>query len=291
MNQRTILFTAFAFLLACSGGKPDAGDNPSVTVSILPQKYFVEQIAGSTVDVNVMIPPGASPATYEPSPSQLEKLSRSELYFRVGHIGFESAWMDRMQKVNPAMDVVDLSEGIDLIGHDPHGGSHDRHHHRGINPHIWLAPSTVKKLSGTITDRLAERFPEEEGRFRENMRSFEKKLDSLDRYIRSELQDLDSRSFFIYHPSLAYYARDYNLEQVPMELEGKSPSSAYLKNLADQGKEKGIGVIFLQMQFDQHNAEVLARETGAEIVQINPLDPAWYEQMIAITDKLKMHLQ
>ncbi len=297
------LLTATMFLAPGCGNNPGTDDKPAVAVSILPQEYFVSRIAGDLFSINVMIPPGASPATYEPTPAQLTSLSRTNLYMKMGYTGFEMAWMKKLASANKTMTIVNTSEGVDLITEaTTHGEVHQHsedhatadphdHHHGGIDPHTWLSPKNVKIIAQNIHDALAAAYPENKEIFSENLAAFRHELDSLDSAIARELSDLSSRDFFTYHPSLSYFARDYNLEQHPLELGGKTPSAAHMKKLIDKGKEEQIGVVFLQMQFDQKNAEVLAKEIDAEIVQINPLDPEWYAQMLFITEKLKENLQ
>jgi zinc transport system substrate-binding protein len=291
MKKSVILMFITAILSGCSiKEKPDS--KIEIAVSILPQEYFVSNIAGDLFKINVMIPPGASPATYEPTPAQMASLSKTDLYFKMGHTGFERAWMDKLSSANDKMSIIDLSEGIQLIReHLSHQSGHHQHGHEGgVDPHTWLSPKNVKIISKTIHEALKAHYPEHSEIFDKNLSKFLNDLDSLDNYISTSLSDLNSRSFFTYHPSLSYFARDYNLDQHPLELEGKTPSSSHMKYLIDTGIENKIKVIFLQMQFDQKNAEVLANETGAEIVQINPLDPEWHKQMLFITQKLKEKL-
>ncbi|MDA3822904.1 MAG: zinc ABC transporter substrate-binding protein, partial [Bacteroidales bacterium] len=232
------------------------------------------------------------PATYEPTPSQLTSLSKTSLYLKMGYTGFEMAWMEKLASLNSEMNIVNLSDGIDLIMEEnAHDNQHHDHGHGGIDPHTWLSPKNAKIISQNTYKALSSAYPELEEIFNENLTKFITEIDSLDAYISASLSELSSRAFFTYHPSLSYFARDYGLEQYPLELGGKTPSAAHMKYLVDKGQEKNIGVVFLQMQFDQKNAEVLADEINAEIVQINPLDQEWYKQMIFIADKLKDNLK
>mgnify|MGYP001194195104 CR=1 FL=1 len=290
MKQLIYGLMLLAILTGCTQRNKSGNDSKELTVTVLPEEYFVKRIAGDAFRINVMVPPGASPATYEPQPSQIASLTKSDLYLAMGYTGFEMAWMEKLKSANPDMTVVNLSEGVDLI---TEATTHDEtdHHHGGIDPHTWLSPTNARIISKNIYTALSIAYPEMEEEMRANLDAFTLELDSLDNYIRTRLADLGSRSFFTFHPSLSYFARDYNLNQYPMELGGKTPSAGHMKALVDRGKEEKIGVIFLQMQFDQKNAEVLAKEIGAEIVQINPLDPDWFNQMVFITDKLKERLQ
>jgi len=294
MRRSFIILVLGSLLLAGCNNKSTETGSTTIAVSILPQEYFVTRIAGDLFSINIMIPPGASPATYEPTPAQLSSLSSTSLYMKMGYTGFEMAWMEKLVSVNQEMKVVNLSGGVDLImegtmqDHDHAAGGH---HHGGIDPHTWLSPVNAKIISRNIHEALVAEFPEHRETFDTNLASFLSELDSLDMLIREELEGLSSRDFFTYHPSLSYFARDYDLVQHPLELGGKTPSASHMKKLVDMGRSHDIGVVFLQMQFDQKNAEVLAREIDAEIVQINPLDPEWYAQMLFIAAKLKENLQ
>lgn len=276
---------------ACSQKGPSYPEKPVISVSILPQQYLIECLAGDRVQVNVMIPPGASPATYEPTVNQLGNLEQSSLYLRIGHIGFELSWMNKIQSVNPGMKVVDLSRGIDLIQGDGHEGhQHQGQDNGGTDPHIWMSVSNAKVISSNMHESLCTLFPAETEQLSSNLSQLHARLDTLDHLIKEMLTGREHSSFVIYHPSLSYFARDYNLHQMALEFEGKTPSPAHMKQLVDLGREQHISTIFVQSQFDRNNAVVLAKEIGAEIVQINPLDPDWYNQMLLIASRLKTSL-
>ena len=286
-----ILLVAFT-LFSCNNFKQTTESKPEISVSILPQEYFVSKIAGDHFKINVMIPSGASPATYEPTPAQLASISRTDLYLKIGYTGFEMAWMERLAASNADMRIINLSEGVELIMEKAvHDNQHREHKHGGVNPHTWLSPVCVKIIAQNIYKALSETYPEMEQEFSLNLDKFKTELDSLDAYISKTLNGLQSRAFFSYHPSLSYFSRDYGLEQYSLELGGKTPSAAHMKYLIDTGKKKNIRIVFLQMQFDQKNANVLADEIDAKIIQINPLALEWYEQMLLITDKLKQNLK
>ncbi|MEN8155744.1 MAG: zinc ABC transporter substrate-binding protein [Bacteroidota bacterium] len=291
--MRNLSLTALLLLLL-SACHPKTASNPEtavVSVSILPQHYFIERLAGDLVEVNVMIPPGASPATYEPTLSQLNSLRQSDLYLRIGHIGFELSWMEKILSVNPGMRVVDLSKGIALIegtGDDQEHGH--GHRHRGTNPHVWMSARNAGVIATNMHEALCSLLPGEKEVLSSNLATLLLELDSLDQAISEIVSGMDHRSFMIYHPSLSYFARDYQLEQLPLEVEGKTPSPAHMKQMSDLGKRHHISAIFVQKQFDQKNAEALAREIGAKIVQIDPLDYNWHSQMLFIATQLSRSL-
>lgn len=290
MNERVriILFSIAAISLGSCQPNEDLNTKTMLSVSIQPQKYFIEKLAGELVDVNVLIPPGASPATYEPSLAQLSKLSRSEAYMRIGYVGFELSWMDKIRSVNPHMKIVDLSRGIDLIHEDEEDpGEHHGHSHGGIDPHIWMSVINAKIIARNVYNELILLFPAEEEKMKKKLSEFNDELDTLQDSVAKHMKDLEQRNFLIYHPALSYFARDYDLHQYPIEIEGKTPSPAHLKRLTDLSQEKNISTIFVQSQFDIRNAEVLADEIDAEIVQFNPLDEEWKKQMLYIVERFK----
>ena len=276
--------------MACGGTaeRPLKGEKPVVTVSILPQKYFVGRIAGDRFDIQVMIPPGHNPATYAPTPRQMMRLAQSKIYFRIGHIPFEKAWMDNIASTNPRMKIVDTSRGVQLIRADGH------HHQHGdldsmdrVDPHIWLSPRAVKLQVQNIFSALAELEPQKQRLYRQNLAAFRQDIDGLIKNNEAILKELSGRKFMVFHPAWSYFARDYRLEQLPIEMEGKEPNPTGLKDLIDRAKGEGIGVIFVQKQFNTHNAEAVAREIGSRVVQIDPLAEDWLANMneMAVTFK------
>lgn len=282
---RVVFFTFLVvFFVGCNQEKA-AGDRALLSASILPQKYFIEQIAGEGYVVNIMVPPGASPASYEPSPQQIARLEESVAYFRVGHIGFEYSWMDKISAANPEMVLFNLSEGIELIRGDDliHA---DHGHQEGVDPHIWMSPRRVKIIAENIFRAMVEIDPDRKEYFRENYLRFMEDLDSLDRSITRILQDFQGRSFIIFHPALTYLAEDYGIEQVPIEWEGKEPSPGYLMELIDHAKKENTKVVFVQEQFDMDNARAVADELDGTIVRINPLDEDWKSSMGKIVNAL-----
>lgn len=285
MKQTLLAFVILGLALSCSPVK-DRVEKPVISVSILPQLYFVEQLAGELVEVNVMIPPGASPATYEPTVSQLRKLEESETYFRIGYVGFELSWMNKISSVNPGMKIVDLSQGIELIlENEEESHEHDGHSHGGTDPHLWMSVNNARIIARNLHDELLLMFPDQRQKLDQRFEVFSASLDSLHLKILTQLEFLENRNFLIYHPALTYFARDYHLSQYPLEIEGKSPSAAHMRLMVDLGRSKKISRILIQNQFDRKNAEVLAREIGAEIIQFDPLDPLWMEQMLYIAEQ------
>ncbi len=270
-----------------------AAEKLDITVSILPQKYFVERIGGETVDVNVMVEPGASPATYEPKPQQMQALSEAEAYVRI-RVPFENAWMSRIESANPEMKIVDLTQGIDRqpIAQHHHHGEHDHSHDHeeetaNLDPHIWLSPALVKEQAETIYTALVELNPDRATQYQDNLDAFLADIDSLDQTIETSLADLEQRTFMVFHPAWGYFAEEYNLEMVPIEVGGTEPSAAELSQFVKEAKAEEISVIFVQPQFSEQSANAIAQSVNAEVLQIDPLAENWLENMQSVADSFQ----
>lgn len=250
-------------------------DDKTLTVTILPQKYITEKIAGDFYDINVMIPPGANPATYEPTPRQIGKLNRSDAYLKIGHITFEKAWMKKIKSAAPDLKIYDSSKGLDFISNNER-----------IDPHIWTSPEMVAEMAKNLKDILTELTPEKEKVFAENLKKFEKEIHDMQRTIHQKLEPYSGKSFLIYHPALAYYCREFDLKQIPIEAEGKEPSASYMQKIIEKSEQKNIRAIFIQKQFDQKKALTLAQELDAEVISINPLAENWKKSIMSITNKI-----
>lgn len=284
----TILFAITLFLTACTGqGKKDkTNDKPVITVTMEPQRYFTETIAGDRFDVVSMVPKGSSPETYDPIPEQLVSLGDSKAYLRIGHIGFELSWMERLLSNTPHLQVFDTSKGIDLIfegGHD-HG---DHHHPGGVEPHVWSSTNNALIIARNTYKALTTLDKENEPYYLARYDSLCRTIQQTDSVIRNILSTPGtSRAFMIYHPALSYFARDYGLHQISIEEGGKEPSPAHLKELIDVCKAENVRVIFVQPEFDRRNAEIIAEQTGTRVFPINPLSYDWGEELITIAEEL-----
>ncbi len=249
-----------------------------VMVSIPPQAYVVEQLGGDLVEVTSMLPPGGLPHAYEPTPQQMRRLSRSDLYVRI-HVEFEDAWWEKIANVNPGMFVVDSTEGIERLEDSGHGSAHD--------PHMWLAPPLVKQQAAAICEGLIHVDPEHADSYRAGKTVFLQQLDELDLEIRETLSDLSSRTFLVFHPSWSYFAQTYNLEQLSIEIEGKEPGAAELMQVIKAAQKHNLRVIFVQPQTSRRSAETIARQIGADVAVLDPLARNWAENLRIVAQTLK----
>ncbi|MBN2637166.1 MAG: zinc ABC transporter substrate-binding protein [Prolixibacteraceae bacterium] len=287
---KTLIIFLIAMLFACDSQKNKSKDEekPVITVSILPLKTFVKEIAGNDFEINVLLPPGASPADFTLIPSQLKNIARSEIWFRIGHIGFEYSWKEKIEQANPKMKVVNLSEGLDLIS-DEYLPTGEKSSTGGINPHTWLSPTLVKQMAGRITEELKLLNTEKGNEYQLNLERFIEKVDELDTEINTALKSFEGRQFILFHPSLSYFAREYGLVQYSLEPGGKEPTPQRMAALVDFALEKKIKVIYIQSDLDREQARFFADEIDGEIEQMWPLNPDWFDNLQEITGLLIKH--
>ena len=283
--MKLLYINVVMLLLHACTGTSEKLEKEVIAVSILPQRYFVEQIAGQEFDIHVMIPPGASPATFDPSPKNLTRIADAKAYFKIGHIEFEKGWDEKMKSISKELIFYDLSEGIALISGSDHGD-----HHHGIDPHVWMSVKNVKQIATNILNALQELNPSKQEAYDENYLQFIHDLDSLDQWISEQLSSREHDMFLIFHPALTYYARDYGLEQESLEFEGKQPTPKHFKKITEKAKQHGIRYVFIQKQFDIENAQILANQINANIIEIDPLNEHWKDEIISVTKKLKKAL-
>ena len=289
-NQLLLLFLLIFLLAGCSSrsGVKQSESERVLTVTIEPQRYFLEQIVGDKFKVNSMLPSGSSPESYEPPPSLFLDIARSQLYLRVGNLGFEKAWSNRLVENNPEMPIVNCSEGIEPIEGSKHFYHSTHHHHadEAMDPHLWTSPRVVKLLTANMLKAVVEIDSDNEQFYRDNFEKFMIKVDSIDNIIKELLSDLTVRSFIIFHPALGYFASEYGLIQYSIEFEGKNPSPAQIRGLIDIARKEKINTLFVQRGFDIRNGKVIAAEIGAELFEIDPLSYDWDRELIKIASIL-----
>ncbi len=286
--QIFIYFAVITLFLSASCTQSES-KTKNITVSILPQKYIVKSLLGDTANVNVMVLPNQSPAVYSPSSKQMRMLNDADLYLAIGNIGFEITWLDKISHLNPSLTIVDTSEGVEFIETEEH--HEDHHNHSGVDPHIWVLPDNMKIIAKNTKDALVGKYPLKEKKITENYKKLENKINLLISLYDNGLIAYKGKAFFVYHPAYTYIAKKYGLIQHSIENEGKEPSPKYLTQLIDKAKELDINTIFIQKEFDKRNAELISKEIGAKIVEINPLNEDWEKETINALNKLKRSLK
>ncbi len=287
--MRRILFNIFLITAIISCGRKSAENDSSViTVSIAPYKYFIEKIAGNDFRINVMVPSGANPHIYEPFPGQISDLRKSVAYVSNGYLGFEMTWLDRFYEVNSSMQKLSLRDSIVPLESDHH---HEGEHVETADPHYWVSPVCARIMAKNLMEFLIRLNPSGSESYEANYIVLDSIIGSVDTHAAELFSGFRDKAFMIYHPNLGYLARDYGLEEITVEYEGKEPPPSRLKYLIDRAREENLKFIFVQKEYDVKNAKAIADETGAEIIIIDPLSENWESSTREIINYLYKSLE
>ncbi|MBF0242929.1 MAG: zinc ABC transporter substrate-binding protein [Desulfamplus sp.] len=306
------IIICISFIISLNATAALANSKLEIFVSIMPQKFFVEQIGKELVDVHVMVEPGASPHTYEPKPQQMVALSKTKIYFAIG-LPFEKVWLDKLSASNKEMLIVNTDDGIEKIymqaehhHHDEESKeAHKEHHHdhqadienkemekKGEpDPHIWLSPKLVAIQAGHILNGLKRVDPASASIYEENYNKFISEINKLDEEINSIFANKKGVQFMVFHPSWGYFAKDYNLKEIPIEVQGKNPKPAQLQEIIKHAKEHKISIIFAQPQFSTKSAKQIAKEINGEVLFADPLEYDWFKNLYKVADRFKAALK
>lgn len=260
---KVLSLVALTTLLLACGGRSEH-HNADIIVSIEPLKYIVEEITEGDFRVDVLVPQGTSPETFDPAPRQIMALDKAQMVFAVGLIDFEQALLKRVGK-----NITNLSDGVELMaGACSH--AHEGHHHHGIDPHIWTSPRELKIMAYNTHKRIMQQYPDSV-KYTKAYEALVQELDSLDRECELKISTSDTKAFAIYHPALTYYARAYNIEQIAIEADGKEPSAKHIANIIDKAHDKAIRTLLYQVEYPRSVVDVVAKDMGIEPKEINPL--------------------
>ncbi len=257
--------------LSCSQ-KDTPTDKIHIVVSILPLVEFTEKIGGDKIQVSVMVPPGASPHSYEPTPGQFAELNKAQLYVKVGApIDFELVWLEKILAVNQDLLLCDASQFVRFIKGDPH---------------IWLSPHNAAIMVGNIYDALIKIDPDNQIFYDKNKKQYIKELNNLTNDIVKLLRKKKDRKFMVFHPAWGYFARAYDLKQIPIEKQGKEPTAQGILRLIEQAEQNNIKVVFASPQFNTKSAKVIAKEIQGQVILIDPLEKEYIANLKKITSIL-----
>lgn len=282
MKRISFLIVLTVLMISC--GRRNEPESKIISVSIAPFKYFVDGISGGNFKVNIMVPSGANPHIYEPFPDQINKLRQSVAYISNGYLGFEMTWLDRFYEMNSQMKKLSLGDNIETIKPEHH---HDGDLYENADPHYWVSPLCALKMAESVGEFLAELDPQNRKLYEENYEILTEKIMQVDSMAKELSSPGWNRTFMIYHPNLGYLARDYGLEEISVENEGKEPSPGRMKDLIDRAKQDKLKVILIQREYDTKNARAIADETGARVVVIDPLSEDWYAATTGMIRVLK----
>jgi zinc transport system substrate-binding protein len=275
-----IRLAALISFISIAAAETFAAEPIEVFAGIPPVAYLVERIGGDRVHVGVLIQPGQDPHTFEPAPKQIQALGKAKLLFKVG-MPFESELVEKIRGTNPRLIVVDIAAGIvkrhisidHAAGEAPSGDEHSQGHlSNDLDPHVWLSPPLVKIQATNIASALKKIDPAGGAFFKMNLLQLHEELDAVDAKIHMTLKPYAGRSFYVFHPAFGYFGDCYHLKQDAIEAEGKQPSPKQLRELIQKAKSEDVRIIFVQPQFDRHNAQTVADAVGGRIVTINDME-------------------
>lgn len=259
---------AIVVLLSTACTQKQQTTQDTLYVSILPLRGLLYEIVGDDMPIEVLVPSGATPETFEPTPQQFISLNRAKLVFNTGLLDFETALIN---KIENHQKIVDLHKGITLsAGTCSHSNKEHQRHRHGIDPHIWTSPKALQHMATNAYNAIHRIYPDS-AKYETNYLKLLAKLTDSDNRIAQRIKESGIRMFIIYHPALTYYARDYGLKQIAIEAEGKEPSARHIAQLIQQARKQNIRYIFYQSQFPASSVEIIANDIGAKAVQIDPL--------------------
>lgn len=272
----SLVLVACLILTGC-GVRETASDRVTIVVSVPPQAWVVERLAGPDCDIVIMVPPGANPTTYEPTLTQMRALAQADLYIRVGHpnFAFESAWFDKITADRNAASV-NSSEGLESTE---------------LDPHLWASPKRMRRIAENVAERLSAVRGLDAAAIADSLVSLRAEIDALDAATAAALAPYRGRRFFVFHAAWGYFARDYGLEQVAIEHGHMEPTAANLEAVIAQAREAKARSIFVQPQFSHQSAGLVADAVGAKLVTVDPLSRDWPASMHSMTDELVREFQ
>ena len=290
-------FCSLGLLNACresnTGNEGPSSENEQlrVMVSVPPLADLIRKVGGQEIHIDILVDKGQDPHTFSPSPVQMKALGKADILFTVD-MPFEKTLIDKISDTNTGITVVDASAGIEKLGLEHHeeeegetGGDHEGHDHDS-DPHVWLAPYSIKVQLENIKNALAIAAPGKADFFAGNLEAAQVQLARAHEQITGKLKPFAGKQFFVFHPAFGYFANEYGLEQVAIEVGGHNPTPKELIGFLTVAKEAGIKVIFIQPQFDPRSAEVIAKELGAKVINLDPLAPDVIKSLHAIADAI-----
>ena len=266
----------------------ETGSALTVVVGIVPEATFVEAVAGDLVDVVTLIPPGYSPANYQPTTTEMQALSDAEIYFTLQMPAERVNILPKVGDFNEDIKIVDLREAV--IGVHPllntDGEEIETTEDEAVDPHVWLSPMRAEVMVQTIADELSEADGDNEETYQANAASYIDEIEALDSEIQETVSTLANKSFLIYHAAYGYFAHDYSLTMIAIEIEGKQATAEELQEVIDKAKEENIKTVFYQEEFDDSQAATVADEIGGAAEKTAPLSADYIQGLKNFTNAL-----
>lgn len=270
----TIFFSLFAL-----------NAKPIVSVSIPPEAYFLKQIAGESLAINVLIPQNIDPHTFEFKPNDLYKLQKSDLYLTIG-LEFEEIWLQKIKDNLTSTKIRPITQNIEFLEFSHEDEDLHSSQHSDRDPHIWLSPALVKILATNIASILIEQFPENKKLYSDNLQSFLERIRVLQENIKERLSSLENRTFLVYHSAWRYFAKEFNLKELAVQTQDKEPTPQELAQTITQAKKEKVRTIFVQSGFSSQSVSIISKNSGATPWISNPLAYEWEKELLHFTQGL-----
>jgi ABC-type lipoprotein release transport system permease subunit/ABC-type Zn uptake system ZnuABC Zn-binding protein ZnuA len=283
-KKAAILLITSLFIASCTIKKDNS--DPEIAVTIEPERYFAEKIAGNSIRFFSVVPVGQGPETYDPTPQEMIRVGKSKAFFKIGQLGIEDIIVKSLQQNNPEIQVFDMSADMFDTQDARHNMQDETNRHIGADPHIWSSIQGAKTISKNIYNAVILLDKANKSAFESNYNKLSEEIDELEKYLHKQLDTVKCRCFVIYHPALSYFAKEFDFKQLSIEEEGKEPSPATLKHIIEEAKTANTKVVFVQKEFNRKYAEQIANEIDARIIEIDLLDYQWEKQILKISKAL-----
>jgi len=252
----------------------------NIVVSIAPQQSYVEEIGKDLVNITLLAPIGTNPNFYEPKRSQMQAIQKADVYFTIGG-NFEKAWLPKMKNQNKDMEIFNCSIGIERINMKSEKNSNNQNSRKDV--HVWTTPKNIAIIGKNIYETLVRYDNKNKDQYKKNYKEFLEKVKDTDERIKNIFKDVQKDTkFMVYHPAWGYFSKEYHLEQVPIEIEGKEPKPRELQKIIEKGKKYQVKAILTQPEFSTKGAKVIAKELDIKVVKISPINPMWAENLIKL---------
>lgn len=277
-----LLMVLLVPLASCSKKEVGPKQKPTVLVSVAPYAHFVNKIAQGAVEVQTLVPEGANPHLFEATPRQVQRYLNAELWIYLGE-AFDKKALPFFREAKRNIAIVDVARGIDLISHEEHYAcDHDHSHCEGADLHIWLSPTLAKQQAEHIAEGLCALLPEEKEKFRANLAVFLAELDELNERIATLLAPKQGQTILVSHPAFAYFCRDYHIEQLSIEFEGKDPLPQHITEILAHAKSHPIHSVLTEPQYSNKGAELIAQSLGLPTHSVDPYAENYSENLLNI---------
>lgn len=296
MYKRFVALLILPFLFAsCSKNSDQKVEKPSILVSIAPYAFFAEKIAGDTLNIQTLIPPGTNLHIYEPSPRSVENNAHAVAWFRIDE-PVEAPVVKALKERAPQMKMVNLQDGLPLMTgdgaieltpcSDHDHDHHHHHHHHDRDLHTWLSPKLALKQAQMITDTLVELFPENAELYKKNFNDLMLKMVQLESDISQKLAPFKGNAILVSHPAFGYFCRDYELIQLSVECEGKEPRPKDVENIVKRAQTYKVRCVFLQQGFNNRGAQLIGKKLQLPYYHVDPYARDYFSNMSKISGNI-----